>query len=110
MNTQIETLLENIKQDYFNWTSRNGTKELSEHNYTMIEQFNDGLTVNVGSKYIKVVSGSSVWGFVVNTENDKRFKNPAASKWYPTDFRQCARSCFNRGPKAPRRLRSSCGQ
>ena len=74
MQSQLNTLLETIKQDYFNWTSRNGTKELSEHNYTMIDDFNNGLTFTVGSKYIKVISKNSVWGFIVNTENDKKFQ------------------------------------
>jgi hypothetical protein len=32
------------------------------------------ISYNVGSKYIKVVTNNSVWGFVVNTDNDKKFK------------------------------------
>lgn len=74
MQSQLNNLLETIKQDYFNWTSRNGTRELSEINRTMINDFNDGLTFKVGSKYIKVISNNSVWGFIVNTENDKKFQ------------------------------------
>lgn len=74
MNTALENLFENIKNDYYNWTSRNGTKELTDINLDMIEEFNDKLTMNVGNKYIKIISNGGVWGFIVNTENDKKFK------------------------------------
>jgi len=73
MQNEINTLLETIKNDYFNWTTRNGTRELSEHNATMVQQFNDGLEVKEGNKYIKVISNRSVWGFVVKGDNDKKF-------------------------------------
>ena len=73
MQNQIDTLIETIKADYLNWTSRRGTKELSEHNHKMIQEFNDGLEVKEGSKYIKVMSNRSVWGFIVKGDNDKKF-------------------------------------
>jgi len=73
MQDQIQTLLETIKQDYFRWTSRNGTKELSDHNHQMISEFNEGLTYSEGKKYIKVLSNRSVWGFVM-INDDKMFK------------------------------------
>ena len=73
MNNEINTLLETIKNDYLNWTSRRGTKELSEHNHKMIQEFNDGLEVKEGSKYIKVISNRAVWGFIVKGDNDKKF-------------------------------------
>ena len=85
MNTEMATLLENIKKDYLNWTSvrtalaNHGRSELTDINKSMIAEFNDGLTYKTGSKYIKIITGSagggsSVWGFVVNTDNDKKFK------------------------------------
>ena len=83
MNTEMVTLLENIKKDYCNWTGRcagaKGLNALTEINKSMIAEFNDGLTYKTGSKYIKIITGSagggsSVWGFVVNTDNDKKFK------------------------------------
>jgi hypothetical protein len=73
MQNEINTLLETIKNDYLNWTSRRGTKELSEHNHKMIQEFNEGLEVKEGSKYIKVMSNRSVWGFIVKGDNDKKF-------------------------------------
>lgn len=76
MQTQIETLLETIKTDYFNWTSRNGTRELSDVNKKMIAEFNSELGYSEGKKYIKITknNGGSVWGFVVATDNHKKFK------------------------------------
>jgi len=74
MQNQIETLIENIKTDYYNWTSRGGTKELTEVNENMIAAFNNGLEVREGNKYIKIVTNNSVWGFVVKGDNDKKFQ------------------------------------
>lgn len=75
MNEAIEKLLENIKKDYFEWTSLRCV-ELSEVNKRMIAEFNEELGYKEGNKYIKITTknGGSVWGFVVNTENDKKFK------------------------------------
>jgi len=40
----------------------------------MIADFNDNVDYKLGNKYIKVITGGSVWGFIVNTENDKKFR------------------------------------
>lgn len=74
MNKAIETLIEMIKIDYENFFTRNGTQELSGYGAEQMEKFYDLIEVNVGSKYIKIVKDRSVWGFIVNTENDKKFK------------------------------------
>ena len=42
-------------------------------------EFATGIEMTYGSKYIKIVTGkhggnTSVWGFVVNTDKDKKFK------------------------------------
>ena len=78
MNTEMTALIENIKKDYFEWTTgcaaAAGRCILSDINKEMIARFNDNLAYKTGSKYIKVFSeGGSVWGFVVNTDNDKKF-------------------------------------
>ena len=79
MATEMAALIENIKTDYFNWTTAcagaKGLDALTEINERMIADFNEKITYKAGSKYIKVFSeGGSVWGFVVNTDNDKKFK------------------------------------
>ena len=78
MNDAMNILIENIKKDYFEWTTgcaaAKGRCILSEVNEEMIERFNAHLTYKTGSKYIKVYTeGGSVWGFVVNTFKDKKF-------------------------------------
>ena len=79
MNNEMTTLIENIKEDYLNWTTRcagaKGLDALTEINERMIAEFNEKITFKVNTKYIKVFTeGGSVWGFVVNTDNDKKFK------------------------------------
>ena len=78
MNIEMNSLMENIKVDNLNWTTRcadaKGRNTLSDINKEMIARFNENLTYKTGSKYIKVFTeGGSVWGFVVNTDNDKKF-------------------------------------
>ena len=79
MNNEMNTLIENIKKDYFNWTTRcvdaKGLDDLTETNKKMIAEFNEKITFKVNTKYIKVFTeGGSVWGFVVNTDKDKKFR------------------------------------
>ena len=79
MNNEMNTLIDNIKAGYCNWTTRcagaKGLDALTEINERMIAEFNEGITYKAGSKYIKVIKErGGVWGFVVNTDNDKKFK------------------------------------
>ena len=77
MNTEMDALIENIKADYLNWTSgtKTDTRIDSDINKRMIAEFNENIDYKMGNKYIKVFSREgSVWGFVVNTDNDKKFK------------------------------------
>tara|TARA_Y100000310_G_scaffold85628_1_gene82469 strand:- start:461 stop:832 length:372 start_codon:yes stop_codon:yes gene_type:complete len=53
-------------------------KDNEIHNKMRLE-FATGIEVLYGSKYIKIVTGKhggqrSVWGFIVNTDKDKKFK------------------------------------
>ena len=42
----------------------------------MCDEFTTNWKIKNGSKYVKIMvkNGGSVWGFVVNTDNDKKFK------------------------------------
>lgn len=73
MTSAIHELMNAIKADYYRYTSRNGTKELTEINKKMIDEFNASLSYQVGRKYIKILKDGSVWGFVMN-QSDKKFK------------------------------------
>jgi len=63
MNQAIEKLMIAIKDDY-----RKGSWQ-----DFMIERFENGLSFQEGRKYIKILSGGSVWGFIVKGE-DKKFQ------------------------------------
>ena len=98
MNSEMTTLIENIKEDYLNWTTRcagaKGLDALTEINEKMIAEFDEGISYKAGSKYIKVVTSNSVWGFIVNTDNDKKFKKGDILK--PAGYAAPARN-FPRG-------------
>ena len=55
MKNEMNTLIENIKEDYLTWTT-------------------SCAYAKVGGTGEVFTEGGSVWGFVVNTENDKKFK------------------------------------
>tara|TARA_B110000881_G_C18562105_1_gene510443 strand:+ start:993 stop:1367 length:375 start_codon:yes stop_codon:yes gene_type:complete len=75
---EVNDLVENIKTDYLNWTKRcsgsSPSGELGDINQKMIGEFNEGINYSVGQKYVKVMTQNSVWGFVVNVDNDKLFR------------------------------------
>jgi len=73
MNEAIQTLMNRIVADYNDWTNHCAKGELSETNLEMMERFEAAVDYKVGNKYIRLFQGGSVWGFVVNTENDKQF-------------------------------------
>jgi len=73
METALETLKNDIVADYENWQTLSG-KPRTEIQARMLDEFIDNLRIAEGNKYIKVITGSSVWGFVVNTDKDKKFR------------------------------------
>ena len=75
MLDQIEILMQEIKNEYYDYMTRRGKElNLSAHQQKMVEEFNEGLEFKRGSKYVKIISNRSVWGFIVKTENDKKFR------------------------------------
>lgn len=74
MQNEINTLLENIKSDFVNWASKGGKEELSGYFAEKVAKYDDILSVKEGNKYIKIISDGSVWGFIVNTDTDKKFR------------------------------------
>jgi hypothetical protein len=82
MTVAVEVLVEAIKTDYRDWMNRSfgglaakreDGLEYSETNRDMIERFEKNLRVEEGKKYIKIIQGGSVWGFVVK-DNGPQFK------------------------------------
>jgi len=74
MNNEMATLIESIKADYLAWHG-DCAGVLTDINKKMIAEFDEGLSYKTGSKYIKITrERGGVWGFVVKTDNDKKFK------------------------------------
>ncbi len=71
MSTAINKLIDSIKGDYL---ERFGNSDSSVRD-NMVKEFNDNIRLSEGKKYIKIISNNSVWGFVVNTDNDAKFSN-----------------------------------
>lgn len=71
METAIAELLGAIRADYLSWTTSRGRTALNAVGEKMVREFNEGLSVEHGRKYIKIVSRGSVWGFIVATDGDK---------------------------------------
>ena len=72
MQEQIDTLLEKIKTDYVNWSTSHG--KVSSYTQGVLDNWNETVKVKYGQKYVKIIRDNSVWGFIVNTDNDKVFK------------------------------------
>lgn len=67
MKKEIANLLEKIKADY---------NRFMPNNKQMQEEFADELCYQEGRKYVKVMTrhGGTVWGFIVNVHDDKKFQ------------------------------------
>ena len=76
MQQQIEKLIGKIKADYIKFATAGdrGTPEPGSYFAESIANFEDNVEVKYGKKYIKIVKDNGVWGFIVNTDNDKLFK------------------------------------
>jgi len=74
MNSAIQLLVDDIVADYDDFQTRCGTEEKTPHMQAMFDEFVEKFDVSFGKKYIKLINGGGVWGFVVNTEDDKKFK------------------------------------
>jgi len=75
MQQQIEKLIEDIVNDYDQWQSRR-SEQKTEIQQRMFEDFKNEIGFKEGKKYIKITNknGGSVWGFVVNTDKDVKFR------------------------------------
>jgi hypothetical protein len=65
---ELTPMLEKIVADYKAFSPGWETDKIRKQ---MVEEFIAGLTVEVGSKYIKIITGSSVHSFIVRNDNGK---------------------------------------
>lgn len=73
MNVALEVLLDAIRADYAAWTKPTGDADRDQIREKMIDNFNEKIRIQPGRKYIKIITGGSVWGFIVAGDNDKKF-------------------------------------
>ena len=66
----IDRLVVGIGDDYQKWSSplKSDTKSMCDIKKRMIGEFKDGIKLKNGQKYIKVITGTSVWGFIAKED------------------------------------------
>jgi hypothetical protein len=68
----VEALIQAAKDDYaYCFLSADEVDRVAKE---MADRYNDGMNYLPGKKYIKIVCATAVHSFVVNTDNDKKFK------------------------------------
>jgi len=73
-DTSVEILRKTAVDDYTAFCSRRERGEFTDDAYFQkrINEFDEKLVINNrGSKYVKLISDRSVWGFVVKKDSDK---------------------------------------
>ena len=67
---RVDLLLDGIKKDYANWGNDIDTLDEPQKSIRlkMNDEFNNGLRLSHGRKYIKVIQNGSVWGFIAVTD------------------------------------------
>lgn len=73
----IENMIAAAIHDYGQWMKPDTQDaDRNEIRIRMHKEFAENFVIKEGNKYIKILikNGGGVWGFVVNTDNDKKFK------------------------------------
>lgn len=74
LKNAVEQLIAVIKQEYYDYNVKyNRGLELSPFQKDQIVRFNENIRYEVGQKYIKIITDSSVWGFI-SMGKDKLFQ------------------------------------
>ena len=76
MQNEIQTLIQKCKEDYtkFAMAGGQGMPEPDSYFGKSLANFEDSFTIKEGKKYIKIIRENSVWGFIVATDDHKKFK------------------------------------
>ena len=65
----IQNMIDAAIHDYGQWMPAD-----TEVRIKMNKEFAEGWVIKTGPKYTKILNKNACWGFVVNTDNDKKFK------------------------------------
>ena len=74
INLGIDNMIDAMKKDYKDWSSRSFNRSMPEINTKMVDKYNNSFDISFGSKYVKIKSNCSCTAFIVNTDEDKKFK------------------------------------
>ena len=76
MQNEIQTLIQKCKADYVKFATAGGRGMPEPDSYfgKTLANFENSFTIKQGKKYIKIIRDNGVWGFIVNTDDDKLFK------------------------------------
>ena len=74
MNKAITNLANSMTADYALWQNRLIQQPSQEIKDNMLESYENTLEFQEGRKYIRVVTDRSCAGFIVNTDDDPKFK------------------------------------
>ena len=69
MNEAINEMIEVANADYERFMP-----PTTDTRIEMAKRFKEGWEIKVGKKYVKIINGNSVWGFIVNTDDDVKFR------------------------------------
>jgi len=75
MSFAIMKMVKVMKNDYLRFWKSSDT--LSPYAEKQLDGFVDSIEISEGNKYIKIIRNDGqrmVWGFIVNTDNDAKFK------------------------------------
>jgi hypothetical protein len=71
MENLIKKFLDDMYHSYVAWNTNTPSPDYeAERN----ERFKNGLSFTIGKKYIKIINSGAAYAFVVNTDNDDRFR------------------------------------
>jgi len=76
MQNEIQTLIQKCKADYVKFATAGGRGMPEPDSYfgKTLANFENSFTIKEGKKYIKITRDNGVWGFIVNTDDDAKFK------------------------------------
>lgn len=77
MNKAIIKMVGVMKKDYQRFWDRADGSQISNYAQDQLDGFMESIEIIEGKKYIKIVRNDGqrmVWGFIVNTDNDSKFK------------------------------------
>jgi len=72
MQEQLEILKDKIVEDYEKWNARSPYGD-EQRKMERVQEFANEIRIEEGRKYVKIIQGNSVWGFVVKGQ-DKLFQ------------------------------------